>query len=140
MGNSNRNVYYWHWYRILYLLFWLGLSLFYGSRIEQTLRYWTLLPEWQVFPGRIYLLVTGIAFLLLGIASAIWFFLRQDKALFLLCGTSLVYFIWRWVDQLLVSHASDRFDSILFLIAEMVLYGLWMMLVFRKEIFHAKVR
>ena len=131
---------YWQWYRILYFLYWLGVSLFYGSRAVQTVQYWQRLAQWQVSPGRLYLLLTGILLCCLGITTAGLFFLKRDGAVRWVTGLSSVYFLWQWLDQLWITGSSDILPAVFWLGLGTLGYALWTILVFRKEIFHDKVR
>ena len=131
---------YWRLYRLLYLDFWLVVSLFYGSRAVETLRYWDQLAAWQVSPGRMYMLLTGVVLCLLGLGAAVFFFIKRDAAAWGVIGLSVVYFLWLWLDRLWITGTPEPWAAVFWLGLGTVGYALWTVLVFRKEIFHDRLR
>jgi hypothetical protein len=116
-----------------YFLAWALMAVFYGTRIKQTLRYWSLLESWHVYPGRVYLLLTGIFLFFIGIGVCALLLLKKGQAVRCVSGLSLLVVIWFWVDQLGLSHIQDRFENLPYLAGGTLFFALWTILFFRKE-------
>ncbi len=138
MSDAVKNKF-WTWYRVPYFLGWALLAAFFGIRIQQTVRYWSLLMSWHVYPGRVYLLLTGIILFLICISICILLLLKRGDALWWVSRLSLLIVIWLWMDQLLLSHISDRFENLPFLAGGTFLYICWTILFFRKEHLHGNL-
>lgn len=124
---------YWRWYRAPYFLVWAVMALFYGTRIQQTLLYWSLLESWQVYPGRVYLLLTGIILFLIGVGVCTLLLLKKVQAVRWVSGLSFLVVIWFWMDQLLFSRIPDRLENLPFMAGGTFFFAIWTILFFRKE-------
>jgi hypothetical protein len=124
---------YWTWYRVPYFLAWALMAVFYGTRIQQTLRYWSLLESWHVYPGRVYLLMTGILLFLIGIGVCVLLLLKKGLAVRWVSGLGTLVVVWFWVDQLGLSRIPDRLENLPFLAAGTLFFAIWTILFFRKE-------
>jgi hypothetical protein len=130
---------YWKWYRIVYLLLTGGTALFFGTRISQTIRYWDLLENWQAYPGRWYMLTSGMILSLIAAGSTILFVFFHKELAKWICSLNAGIAIWVWIEQLFLSQIPDRFGKIPFLLAGTLILAGWTYLVFRQEFVHDQV-
>jgi hypothetical protein len=87
----------------LLLVFALLLMSIYGwLRFQQSLILWNTLIEIEVWPGPLYLAISGAAWGMIGIITAIGLFLRQAWAWRLTRFAVFVIAIWYWFDRLVL--------------------------------------
>jgi hypothetical protein len=130
---------FWTWDRVLYALVWVGLTIFYGLRGVQTLKYWAWMETWQIYPGPLYLFLSGIVFFLLGVWGCFLLLRYKRSAYGRVRVLLMIYLVWLWVDQCLISRVPDRIESLPFLVIGTLGIGCWTVLFFRKESFHDEV-
>lgn len=127
---------YWKWYRIAYLFFGGITALFFGTRVVETLHYWDQLFEWQINPGRWYMMFSGILLCLISTTGSLLYLFFHKRRAKWICILNTIIVVWVWVEQLILSQIPDRFGKIPFLLAGTLILTGWTYLVFRQEFVH----
>jgi hypothetical protein len=84
----------------LLALFVLGLALWNGLRLIQSLVFWSILKEYQASPGPLYTAISGGVWLLAGLSTTWGLWQGKVWAWFTALGGVLGYASWYWSDRL----------------------------------------
>lgn len=85
-------------------------------RVQQTLAYWNMLQQLQVWPGGGYLALTGVGLFAAGLIAALALWQRWRQADAVAAAAALLSLAWAWVDRLALSRSPNALTNAPFLL------------------------
>jgi hypothetical protein len=104
----------------LLVLFVLGVALWNGLRLLQTIVFWSILKEYLAKPGPLYAAISGGVWFLGGLSIAWGLWQGKNWACFAALGGVASYGSWYWVDRLVLQtpHANWLFSLAITILLE----------------------
>jgi hypothetical protein len=106
----------WRPFSLLLLIFGLlGLSIYGWLRLQQSLALWDILVQIGVWPGPLYLAISGAVWGILGLVAGIGLFLRKNWATRFTQIAILFMAAWYWFDRLVLVRSEAAQTNLVFM-------------------------
>jgi hypothetical protein len=107
----------WRTFSLLLVIFGLlGLSIYGWLRFQQSLALWDILIRIGVWPGPLYLAISGAMWGILGFAAGIGLFLRKNWAVRFTQIAVLFMAAWYWFDRLVLVQSEAAQTNLVFMV------------------------
>jgi hypothetical protein len=114
-------------------LFILGLSLWNGLRLGQSLLSWSILKEYQAQPGPLYDAISGGAWFIIGLLITWGLWRGRVWAWYGAPSGAVIYGSWYWIDRLIFQETHSNWP---FALVSTIIFISFFCLLFRRRVFN----
>jgi hypothetical protein len=110
----------------------LGLSIYGWLRFQQSLALWDILIQIGIWPGPLYLAISGAVWGMLGLVAGVGLFLRKNWAARFTQAAVLFMAAWYWFDRLVLVKSEAAQANLTFMVLLTILSVAFTFAVLRK--------